>query len=209
MKVVTLLGAPGSGKGTQAELLSKSLKFAHISTGAILRNNPKLDPKFKKLMNEGKLLTDEMMLSIVKDRLSEKDCQKGCILDGYPRTTAQAKDLETILKTPPKVFLLVIRDEDIKDRLINRRTCENCGAIYNLINTPPEEEGVCDQCGGSLYQREDDRREVIENRLKTYHEKTAPLIDFYKNQGNLIEISSPPHKSAEEIHAEILKRMKG
>lgn len=199
---IILLGAPGSGKGTQAELLSKSLKIPHISTGAILRSQASLDPKLRKIMAEGKFLSDEMMLSIIKKRFKESDCKKGWILDGYPRTTVQAENLEAILSKTPKVLLLVLDDDEIKIRLSNRRTCENCGAIYHLINNPPEVENKCDQCGGKLYQRDDDKPEVIKNRLKIYHEKTAPLISFYKEMGALIEIPSS-EETPEEIYQKI------
>ncbi len=193
---IVLLGAPGSGKGTQAEKLAKDLKIPHISTGAILRNHP--DPKIRAIVNSGKFISDDLIIEIVKERLSNE--KKGWILDGYPRTLFQAQFLKAF---PVKVFYLKVDDEIVKKRLTLRRTCSNCGAIYHLANRPPIKDSLCDLCGGLLTQRDDDRSEVIAERLKTYYEKTAPLIDYFKKEGNLIEI--PSSGSPEETHKIMLQ----
>lgn len=180
---IILLGAPGSGKGTQAEKLSKHLKIPHISTGDILRNNP--DPKIQAILSSGKLVSDEEIIQIVKNRLAQE--KSGWILDGFPRTVAQAEALKPIVA---KVLYFQITDEMVKERLTLRRTCSNCGAIYHLKNKPPKTESICDLCKGPLTQRNDDRPEVVTERLKTYHEKTAPLIAYFRKEGSLIEIPS-------------------
>ena len=188
---IILLGAPGSGKGTQAEKLTRDLHIPHISTGTILRNTP--DPAIQALLREGKLVPDAEVLRIVEHYLSQQT--RGWILDGMPRTLTQAKALAHI---PLKVIYLNADDATVKQRLAMRRTCSHCGAIYHLINHPPAKESTCDLCGGLLIQRNDDRLDVIEARLKTYHELTAPLIDYYRAKHQLIEI--PALQSPDETH---------
>lgn len=195
---IILLGAPGSGKGTQAERLSKHFNIPHISTGDILRNNP--DPRIQAILSAGKYVSDEEMIELVKTRLAQE--KKGWILDGFPRTLTQA---ETLKSFPLKVIYFKIDDEVVKRRLSLRRTCTSCGAIYHLESKPPQKESACDLCGGLLTQRNDDRAEVIAERLKIYYEKTAPLIAYYKKEGTLIEI--PSSDSPEETYNIILQKL--
>ncbi len=193
---IILLGAPGSGKGTQAEKLSKHLGIPHISTGDIMRSNP--DPKIQAILSAGKLVSDEQMIEIVLNRLKEE--KKGWILDGFPRTIGQADALKTY---PAKVLYFKIDDEIVKKRLSLRRSCSKCKAIYHLENKPPVTPSVCDSCGGMLVQRNDDLAEIINERLTVYHEKTAPLIAHYRKEGSLLEI--PSSGSPEETYSTIIK----
>jgi adenylate kinase len=189
-----LLGAPGAGKGTQAEYLSKRFSIPHISTGDILRENVKneteLGKKAKEYMNKGLLVPDEIVIEIVKDRLSKEDCKNGFLLDGFPRTIAQAEALDKVLEELgqkiDKVLNIEVPDEKILERMSGRRICKNCGASFHVIYRPPQKEGVCDVCGGELYQREDDKEETVKKRLEVYHAQTQPLIDFYKAKGLLV-----------------------
>ena len=192
---IILLGAPGSGKGTQAEKLSKHFGIPHISTGDILRNNP--DPRIQSILNAGKFVSDEEMIELVTKRLSSEE--RGWILDGFPRTLTQADSIEDY---NAKVLYFKINDEVVKKRLSLRRTCSTCKAIYHLENKPPKKDSICDLCGGLLIQRNDDRAEVIEERLRIYHEKTAPLIAYYKRKQTLIEI--PSSGSPEDTYNTIL-----
>lgn len=191
-----LLGAPGSGKGTQAEKLSKHLNIPHISTGDILRNNP--DPRIQAILSAGKFVSDDEMIELVANRLKQE--KSGWILDGFPRTIKQADSLKAF---HAKVLYFKIDDEVVKKRLSLRRTCSNCKAIYHLETKPPIKTSVCDICGGLLIQRNDDKAEVIESRLQIYHEKTAPLIAYYKKEGTLIEI--PSSGTPEETYNSIIK----
>lgn len=164
-----LLGAPGAGKGTQAEYLSKRFSIPHISTGDILRENVKneteLGKKAKEYMDKGLLVPDEIVIEIVKDRLSKEDCKNGFLLDGFPRTIAQAEALDKVLEELgqkiDKVLNIEVPDEKILERMSGRRICKNCGASFHVIYRPPQKEGVCDVCGGELYQREDDKEETV------------------------------------------------
>jgi adenylate kinase len=204
---IIMLGAPGSGKGTQAARLSKAMHIPHISSGDLLRNNPDLPLAMKKLIDSGALLSDEMMASVVKDRLSKPDAAKGWILDGYPRTLAQANFLQSIAPKTPIVIYLKTSDSEIKKRLGLRRTCENCGAIYHLEAHPPKADNRCDHCQGNLYQRPDDQESVIENRLKVYYEKTSPLIHHYKSRNELVEVDATGGKSVDEVLELIKKKL--
>ncbi|ACM60819.1 adenylate kinase [Caldicellulosiruptor bescii] len=189
-----LLGAPGAGKGTQAEYLSKRFSIPHISTGDILRENVKneteLGKKAKEYMDKGLLVPDEIVIEIVKDRLSKEDCKNGFLLDGFPRTIAQAEALDKVLEELgqkiDKVLNIEVPDEKILERMSGRRICKNCGASFHVIYRPPQKEGVCDVCGGELYQREDDKEETVKKRLEVYHAQTQPLIDYYKAKGLLV-----------------------
>lgn len=192
-----LLGAPGAGKGTQAVILAEEFKVPHISTGDIFRNNIKngteLGKKAKEYMDKGLLVPDEITIEIVKDRLKQDDCKDGFILDGFPRTIPQAEYLDKVLNelNAPldKVLNISVSDEIIVDRMSGRRTCTSCGASYHVINNPPKKEGVCDNCGADIIQRADDKEETVKQRLKTYHEQTEPLIDYYKKQGKLVTVN--------------------
>jgi len=188
---LVLLGPPGVGKGTQAKLLAEHYDLIQVSTGDILREaverKTSLGKKAKKYLDSGELVPDEIVLDLVRQTLEDKECgEHGCILDGFPRTIPQAEGLEKIfedLELPlDHVIVLDIDDEVVVRRLSNRRTCRNCGAIYNLNYNPPSGEGVCDKCGGELYQRDDDKPETIRHRLQVYKKQTEPLIAFYKER---------------------------
>ena len=188
MKLI-LLGAPGAGKGTQAEILSKELQIPTISTGNILRaaikNGTPTGLKAKSFMDAGKLVPDEVIIGIITERLAEEDCKNGYILDGVPRTIAQAEALEQAGIQFDAVVSIEISDEAIMQRMSGRRVCEDCGASYHLVAVPPKQEGVCDNCGGKLVQRKDDAPETVKARLEVYHKETDPLKDFYESRGVL------------------------
>ena len=191
------MGAPGAGKGTQADVMAKNLFVPHISTGDIFRAAMKAGTEMGKLaeqyISQGKLVPDEVTLGIVKDRLAEADCKDGFILDGFPRTIAQADGLQEYLASVNKPLDSVINiDVDLDslvDRLTGRRVCKGCGASFHLMYNPPAKEGVCDECGGELYQRKDDSEETIKNRLNVYVENSKPLIDYYAEKGLLLEVN--------------------
>lgn len=191
-----LLGAPGAGKGTQAEVISKTLGIPQISTGNILReavkNGTECGLKAKSFMDSGALVPDDVVIGILKDRIAEDDCKDGFILDGFPRTVPQAEALETMGVRIDKVIEIDVPDEDIKNRIGGRRVCEKCGASYHVSFKPTKVEGICDSCGGNTVQRKDDAPETVIERLKTYHETTAPLVDFYKNLGKLTTVVGKP-----------------
>jgi adenylate kinase len=195
MKLI-LLGAPGAGKGTQAEILCKELNIPTISTGNILRaaikNGTPTGLKAKAFMDDGKLVPDEVIIGIINDRLAEEDCATGYILDGVPRTIAQAEALEKAGILFDHVISIEIADETIVNRMSNRRVCEDCGASYHLVAVPPKVEGVCDKCGGKLVQRKDDAPETVKARLDIYHEETEPLKGFYAERGLLRSVDDRP-----------------
>lgn len=188
-KTIVFLGPPGAGKGTQSALLMERLSFIQISTGDLLReavkNQTPLGLQAKSYMNEGKLVPDELIVGLIEEKLEEFS-QSNIIFDGFPRTLNQAKALDELLpkkgRALNRVILFEINDEELIRRLSGRRVCQNCGAVYHVMYNPPREEGVCDKCGGTLIQREDDREEVIRNRLSVYHSQTAPLIDYYREK---------------------------
>ena len=195
MKII-MLGAPGAGKGTQAKYIIDRYGIPQISTGDILREaisqGTALGIEAKKYMDEGKLVPDSTMIGIIRDRLKESDCKKGFILDGFPRTLAQAEALEQLLKelnmNLDRVISLNVPDELIVGRIIGRRVCSKCGASFHVINNPPKVDGICDYCGGELIMRKDDNKETVEKRLIAYHEQTAPLFNFYKGKGIMSEV---------------------
>ncbi len=190
---IVLLGAPGSGKGTLATRLSEKLNIPHIATGDIfrfnLKNNTELGKLAKSYMDKGELVPDDVTCKMVKDRFQNDDARAGFILDGFPRTIPQAEELDKILKEMNKKIdfcILVDSDDDkIITRMGGRRVCKNCGEIFHTVTLKPKKDGICDKCGGELIQRDDDKEEVVKDRLKVYHEQTAPLIDYYKKQ-NLV-----------------------
>ena len=188
MKLI-LLGAPGAGKGTQAERLCKQLNIPTISTGNILRaaikDGTPTGLKAKSYMDAGKLVPDEVIIGIITERLAQEDCRNGFILDGVPRTIAQAEALEKAGITFDDVVSIEIADETIMQRMSGRRVCESCGASYHLVAVPPKTPGVCDNCGGKLVQRKDDAPETVKARLEVYHQETEPLKAFYKQRGLL------------------------
>jgi len=183
---IILLGPPGAGKGTQAKKIQEYYSIPHISTGDILReninNNTSLGMKAKSYMSRGELVPDELLITLIKDRLSKKDCAAGFMLDGYPRTIPQADALQMILTESGKkvdaVLNISVDDQELIKRLSGRRMCK-CGASYHIIFNRPEKENICDLCKGELYQREDDKTEAIRNRLNVYKKQTQPLIDYY------------------------------
>ena len=184
-----LLGAPGAGKGTQAELLVNKLSIPAITTGNMLReaiaNGSDLGKQAKKFMDEGALVPDELILSIVADRVAQPDCQNGFILDGVPRTLAQAEALEAKGVRIDHVVSIEVDDSEIEGRMTGRRVCGKCGASYHVVANPPKMEGTCDLCGGDLIIRKDDAPETVRKRLKVYHETTEVLKDFYGKLGRL------------------------
>ena len=187
---LVLMGPPGAGKGTQGEILSKRLGIDTISTGVMLRTAIKEQTEVGKLaegyINEGKLVPDDVIVAIVKERLAKPDCEKGFILDGFPRTTAQAEALTASGVKIDKVLSLEVADEAIVERLSSRRECSKCGAPYSVLYNKPTVEGKCDKCGGELIQRADDNPDTIKNRLNVYHEQTEPIKDYYAKAGLLV-----------------------
>ncbi len=186
------LGAPGAGKGTQAEIICKKLGIVSISTGNILReamqNGTELGKKAKGFVDSGALVPDDVIIGIIKDRLAEDDCKNGFILDGVPRTIAQAEAIDAMGIQIDKVIDINVSDSEIIERLAGRRVCPKCGAAYHVCSKPPKEDGICDNDGEKLIVRKDDRPETVKERLKVYHEQTEPLIDFYKSRGKLVVI---------------------
>lgn len=184
-----LLGAPGAGKGTQAEKISESLQIPQISTGNILReavkNGTEYGLKAKEAMDAGKLVSDEIVIGILKDRISQDDAKNGYILDGFPRTVPQAEALSAMGVEIDKVIEIFVPDEKIESRLSGRRVCESCGASYHTLFKPSSVADVCDKCNGKTVIRKDDSPEVVKDRLRTYHEQTAPLKDYYAGLGKL------------------------
>tara|TARA_Y100000310_G_scaffold343600_1_gene452027 strand:- start:535 stop:1176 length:642 start_codon:yes stop_codon:yes gene_type:complete len=191
------LGSPGAGKGTIAQRLCDKYSIPQISTGQILREAAKKEDEFgkkvKAIMESGDYVDDETMAEIVKNRLNESDTNNGFILDGYPRTVKQAELLDEILgvlgKNISAIMVMRASEETVIMRLSGRRQCKSCGRIYHIKNIPPKVEGKCDECGGELYQREDDKPEAIKKRIRIYNEKTAPLVEYYKNKGLLKEVN--------------------
>lgn len=209
-----LLGAPGAGKGTQAVNLSEKLHIPHISTGDIFRANiregTELGLKAKSYIDAGNLVPDDLTVSIVKDRIQKADCNNGFLLDGFPRTIPQAESLETALESLntklDAVINLVVPDDVIVRRMAGRRVCKNCSRSYHVVTIPPKQEGICDSCAGPLIIRDDDREETVLERLKTYHEKTAPLIGFYEEKGLLLHFDGT--KDILETTEEIMETLR-
>jgi adenylate kinase len=194
---IILLGPPGAGKGTQAKMLVDKYGIPQISTGDILRANLKAQTELgleaKKYMDAGKLVPDEVVIGIINNRIKEDDCGKGYMLDGFPRTVAQAQALDKILAQDKSgidhVVSIDVPDSELLGRLTGRRTCRQCGQGYHVMFDPPKKDAVCDKCGGELYQRDDDNEATVSNRLKVYADQTQPLIDYYKNKGLLRPIN--------------------
>lgn len=209
---VILLGPPGCGKGTQAEIICKNFEIPHISTGDILRGNVKrgteIGSRAKSFMDSGSLVPDEIIIGMIKDRFSEDDCKNGFLLDGFPRTIAQAEALDKLLKKM-KIHLdyiinIDVPDENIINRISKRLSCSNCGDVYNLMFKKPKKEMVCDSCGFKLHQRDDDKEEVIRNRLEVYRKQTAPLIQYYNKK--IMNVDG--EQSINEVTKDILKILK-
>ncbi|MET0063434.1 MAG: adenylate kinase [Candidatus Thiodiazotropha endolucinida] len=213
MKLI-LLGAPGAGKGTVAKQLTQLDGSVQISTGDILRGavqaGSELGKQAEAYMKAGDLVPDDLIMGIMEQRLQEPDCGKGFLLDGFPRTIPQAEALKDLLKRIAVDLDFAVEidvpREVILDRLTTRRTCVDCGAIYNVKSMPTKVEGVCDKCGGSVVQRDDETEEAISNRLDVYNEKTAPLVDFYRNENMLLTVSAT---SSEVVVNAIQERLGG
>lgn len=205
-----LLGPPGAGKGTQAVNIVEKYDVPHISTGDIFRENIKngteLGKKAQEYMNRGELVPDELVCEIATDRLSREDCADGFLLDGFPRTVFQAEKLDEFLtengKKVDAVINLEVEKEELITRLTGRRVCRKCGASFHVVNIPPKTEGVCDYCGGELYQRDDDTVETAENRISVYDSQTKPLVDYYTKAGCIVNIDGAT--GLENVFADIV-----
>ena len=206
-----LLGAPGAGKGTQAEAICKEFKIPAVSTGNLLReavkNGDELGLKAKSYMDSGKLVPDEIVIAMLKERIAKDDCKNGFILDGFPRTILQAEALDKIGVNIDKVIEIDVPDEVILDRLSGRRVCEDCGTPYHITNKKPKVDGVCDVCNGKLVKRKDDNVDTIKDRLKVFHEQTAPLKDYYINQNKLSVVRE--HSTLEKAIEATLAAVRG
>ena len=207
MKLI-FLGPPGAGKGTQAAIVSKKLGIPSISTGDMLRaavkEGTKVGLEAKSFVDAGKLVPDAVIIGIVDERLAKPDCAKGYILDGVPRTLAQAEALEKAGISFDHVISLEVRDEAIVERMSGRRVCAKCGTPFHVVNNPPKAEGVCDACGGELIQRADDKAETVRHRLEVYHEETEPLKSFYEARG-VLDLVPGDLGTIEETTAAIMK----
>ena len=214
MKIV-MLGAPGAGKGTQADKIAEKYHIPHISTGDIFRANIKngteLGKKAKAYMDAGGLVPDELTVDLVLDRVKQDDCKNGYILDGFPRTIPQAEAFTAALEKENEnvdyAIDVEVPDENIVKRMGGRRSCPNCGATYHIEYIPPKQEGICDNCGETLVLRNDDKPETVQNRLKVYHESTQPLIDFYKELGALRTVDGT--QSMQDVFDNIIAILEG
>jgi adenylate kinase len=210
-----LLGGPGAGKGTQAERLSEALGIPQVSTGDLFRENLKSETELgvlaKGYMDRGELVPDGVTVGMVRERLSRRGCSQGAILDGFPRTVAQAEALDALLTDLGTKLAAVpyikVPEDVLLARLAGRWTCRGCGAMYHQVFSPPQETGICDRCGGELYQRPDDTPETQKHRIEVYFEQTAPLIDRYRKTGLLVEVDGRP--GIDEIQAELLDIIQG
>lgn len=210
MKII-MLGAPGAGKGTQAKRIADKYQIPHISTGDIFRanikNGTKLGQKAKTYMDQGALVPDDLVVDLVVDRIKEKDCVNGYVLDGFPRTIPQAKALDSALATLNEEIDFAINvevpDDNIIKRMAGRRACLSCGATYHLVHIPTKVEGICDNCGSELVLREDDKPETVKKRLDIYHEQTQPLIDYYNKKEILAQADGT--KDMAEVFEDIVK----
>ncbi len=198
---IVLLGGPGAGKGTQAEKILEERNMEHLATGDILRDEvdrgTELGKKAKSYMDKGDLVPDELVVNMVKKRLEN---EKGYLFDGFPRTTDQAKALSETVVLDHVVYIKIDKAEAVR-RLSARRVCSDCGKIYNTLFKPPNREGICDECGGELYQRDDDKAEVIRDRFETFLDETAPLIDYYEEKGLLVGVDG--EQKPDEVYAEL------
>ena len=208
-----LLGPPGAGKGTQASAIVEKYNIPHISTGDIFRENIKkgteLGEKAKEYMDKGLLVPDELVISIVEDRLQQEDCKNGFLLDGFPRTLNQGEALDEVLSKMGlnlnRVVNLDVGKEILIERAIGRRICKDCGEVFHIKFNPSKKEGVCDNCGGKLYQRDDDTVETVEKRIEVYHKQTEPLIDYYNKKGLILNVDGSKDKNL--LFEEIVKAL--
>ncbi|MGG1687842.1 adenylate kinase [Pseudalkalibacillus sp. NRS-1564] len=212
---LVLMGLPGVGKGTQAEKIVEKYGIPHISTGdmfrAAIKEGTPLGLKAKEYMDSGNLVPDEVTIGIVRERLGKDDCEKGFLLDGFPRTVAQADALETILADLGKkldyVVNIAVEEDQLMQRLTGRRVCRNCGATYHVIFNPPKEDGICDKCGGELYQRDDDKEETVRTRLEVNKQQQQPLLTFYEGKGYLKTIDG--NRDINEVFEDVDQLLKG
>ena len=215
--VIIMLGAPGTGKGTIAKILSEDLNIPQVSTGDIFRKHIKEGTELGKIaesyISKGQLVADDVTIGLVNSRLDEKDVQNGIILDGFPRTVKQAEALDEMLEKRNKKVDMVINlttpEEEIIERIVNRRICSNqdCKTVYNLVLNPPKQEGICDKCGSKLIQRKDDNEETVKARFNSYIEQTSPLVEYYEKKGNLYSaiVSKSINKLGKDVAEDVLK----
>ncbi len=208
---IVILGSPGAGKGTYAKILSDKYNIPRISVGDLfrkaIRDETELGKKIKDYVSRGDLVPDEIVIELVKERLEKEDCRNGFFLDGFPRTIAQAEAMEKFKKVD-KVLNFVASDSVIMSRLGGRRTCRECGAIYHVKEVPPKVEGICDRCGGRLYQRSDETPQAIKNRLRVYREKTKPVIDYFRKKGLLADIDANyPFEEVDKVFSQCEKHL--
>lgn len=218
--IIIMLGAPGTGKGTVASILQDKLGIKQISTGDIFRKNIKEGTELgiiaEKYISKGNLVPDDITIKIVKDRLNQSDVENGAVLDGFPRTINQAQELDRILSEKNKKVDLVINlttpEEEIIERIVNRRVCSNqeCKAVYNIVLNPPKKDGICDKCGAKLIKRKDDTEETVRLRLNNYFKQTSPLIEYYQKQGKLTTeiVSKSINRLGEDVAQDIIDRLK-
>ena len=218
--IIIMLGAPGTGKGTVASILTGKLGIPQVSTGDIFRKHIKEGTELGKLaesyMSKGDLVPDDVTIGLVENRLEEPDVQNGIILDGFPRTVTQAEELDKILKAKGKKVDLVINlttpEEEIVERIVNRRVCSNqeCKAVYNLVLNPPKEQGICDKCGHDLVQRKDDNIETVKTRFHNYITVTSPLVEYYEKKGNLYSavVSKAINKLGKDVAEDVVNYIK-
>lgn len=202
---IILFGAPGSGKGTQGDLLEERYGYKKVSTGDLVRAEVKaqseLGKTIKAIMDKGDLVSDDIIIKMVKNRVEQRDISTGYIMDGFPRTLDQAKELSQLGVDREIVIFLKVDEDAVVERLVSRLTCRNCGGIFNIKNKPPKREGICDECGGKLERRKDDNEETIRNRISVYKEQTEPVIGYYRNRGLLYEVDAD--RTVDEIFADI------
>lgn len=210
MLKLIIFGPPSAGKGTQAQRLSKEYGLPQVSTGDLLREavakKTPLGVKIKSYLDTGKLGPDDLIVQLIKERVSKPDCAKGYLLDGFPRTMGQAKELDKMTDID-LVLNIVVDHESLVERAVGRRICMKCNAVYNVSSNPPEKEGVCDKCGSELIQRDDDKEATVRNRLRVYQEQTAPLIEHFRRKGNIVDIDGS--KGIDGVYAQMRSAIEG
>jgi adenylate kinase len=210
---VVMLGAPGAGKGTQADILSEELNLPHIASGDLFRQalekRTEVGILAKSYMDKGELVPDEITIRMILERMDQPDCASGCLFDGFPRTSQQAEALDQALeergRTIDKAIYIEVPDDELVKRLSGRRLCRNCQTPYHITNAPPRRPGECDKCGGELYQRPDDREETVKERLKVFLARTVPVLDYYEKQGKLISVNG--NLGVQEVAREIVSAL--
>ena len=211
---VVMLGAPGAGKGTQADILSRELKLPHIASGDLFRQalekRTNVGLSAKSYMDRGELVPDEITIRMILERIDQPDCASGCLFDGFPRTSQQAEALDQALKERgraiDKAIYIEVSDEELVKRLSGRWLCRNCQRPYHITNSPPRTPGGCDKCGGELYQRPDDREETVKERIKVFLAQTVPVLDYYEKQGKLVKVNG--NLGAQEVAREIFSTLR-